>query len=113
MTMLRVVLVSLAFAGGAASAAPPDLTGIRRAVDKEPAYESKAPRYCLLAIGPEAGFRVWLVLDGELLYVDRNGNGDLTEEGERLKPNGARASRLVTREGPSGKEQVRRESCEY
>jgi hypothetical protein len=27
--------------------------------------------------------RVWLVLDGDVLYVDRNGNGDLTEKGER------------------------------
>jgi hypothetical protein len=27
-----------------------------------------------------------LVLDGTTLYVDRNGNGDLTEPGERLQP---------------------------
>src|SRR5262249_7598960 len=25
----------------------------------------------------------WLVRDGDVLYVDRNGNGDLTEKGER------------------------------
>jgi hypothetical protein len=34
--------------------------------------------------GPEAKTRVWLVLDGDVLYVDRNGNGDLTEDGERV-----------------------------
>jgi len=28
-----------------------------------------------------------MVLDGTTLYVDRNGNGDLTEAGERLEPN--------------------------
>ncbi len=29
--------------------------------------------------------RVWLVLDGDALYVDRNGNGDLTEPGEKVQ----------------------------
>jgi hypothetical protein len=51
---------------------------------KEPAYQSKAPGYCLLVIGPEAKKRIWIVLDGDKLYVDRNGNGDLTEPGEQL-----------------------------
>src|SRR5262249_48598669 len=39
----------------------------------------------LLVFGPEAKTRVWLVLDGETLYVDKNGNGDLTEAGERIE----------------------------
>jgi hypothetical protein len=34
--------------------------------------------------GPEAKTRVWLVLDGDTLYVDRNGNSDLTEPGEKV-----------------------------
>jgi hypothetical protein len=38
-----------------------------------------------MVFGPEARDRVWLVLDDEALYVDRNGNGDLTEEGKRIK----------------------------
>src|SRR5262249_38818786 len=46
-------------------------------------YRSQ-PRYCLLVFGPKAEHRVWLVLDGDSLYVDRNGNGDLTEEGKRF-----------------------------
>jgi len=60
-----------------------DLARIERKIAKEPAYRSK-PRYCLLLFGPEATTRVWLVLDGDTLYVDRNGNGDLTEPGEKV-----------------------------
>jgi hypothetical protein len=65
--------------GGAA-----DLAKIDRKIAKEPTYQTKSPRYCLLVFGPEAKTRIWLVQDGDVLYVDRNGNGDLTEEGERV-----------------------------
>jgi hypothetical protein len=41
-------------------------------------------KYCLLVFGPNAKTRIWLVLDGDVLYVDRNGNGDLTEPDERF-----------------------------
>jgi hypothetical protein len=61
-----------------------DLSQIDRSIAKEPAYQTQDPRYCLLVFGPEAKFRAWLVQDGDVLYVDRNGNGDLTEEGERV-----------------------------
>ncbi len=61
-----------------------DLTKIERSIRKEPTYQSKTPRYCLLVFGPEAKTRVWLVLDGRTLYVDRNGNGDLTDDGEKV-----------------------------
>lgn len=61
-----------------------DLSKIERTIRKEPAYQSKTPRYCLLVFGPEANTRIWLVLDGKTLYVDRNGNGDLTEDGEKV-----------------------------
>jgi hypothetical protein len=67
----------------AASAA--DFSKIDHRIAKEPVYETKTPKYCLLVFGPEAKHRVWLVLDGDTLYVDKNGNGDLTEEGERIK----------------------------
>jgi hypothetical protein len=66
------------------AAADPDLTKLDRAIKREPVYQTKAPRYCLLVFGPEARTRVWLVLDGDVLYVDRNGNGDLTEPDERF-----------------------------
>jgi hypothetical protein len=61
-----------------------DLSKIDRTISREPAYQSRSPRYCLLVFGPEAKTRVWLVQDGEALYVDRNDNGDLTEVGERV-----------------------------
>ncbi len=67
------------------SAAPSaELAKIGRKIGKEPPYQGK-PAYCLLVFGPEADTRVWLVLDGDRLHVDRNGNGDLTEPGEQLK----------------------------
>lgn len=60
-----------------------DLSKIDRVIAKEPAYRSK-PKYCLLVFGPEAQTRVWLVQDGDTLYVDRNGNGDLTEAAKKV-----------------------------
>src|ERR1700758_1437391 len=60
-----------------------DLLKIERKIVKEPVYRAR-PKYCLLVFGPEAKTRVWLVQDGDTLYVDRNGNGDLTEDGERV-----------------------------
>jgi hypothetical protein len=61
-----------------------DLSKVDRTIQREPAYRS-TPKYCLLVFGPKAEHRVWLVLDGEFLYVDRNGNGDLTDDGEPVK----------------------------
>jgi hypothetical protein len=68
----------------AVSASAADLGKIDRAIQKEPAYQSK-PEYCLLVFGPAAKDRVWLVIDGDVLYVDRNGNGDLTEAGKKVE----------------------------
>jgi hypothetical protein len=64
---------------------PEHLTTIDRTIKKEPKYNKK-PKYALLAFGPEAEFRVWVAIDGDTAYIDRNGNGDLTEEGELLRP---------------------------
>ncbi len=61
-----------------------DLAGIERSIGKLPELTSSSPEYCLLVIGLEANKRVWLVRDGAVLYVDRNGNGDLTEPDERV-----------------------------
>ena len=44
-----------------------DLTKIDRSIRKEPPYHTMAPKYCLLAFGPEAKYRIWLVLDGDTL----------------------------------------------
>jgi hypothetical protein len=55
-----------------------------RKIRMEPNYRTKTPSYGILTFGPEGKDRVWLVLDGDTLYVDRNGNGDLTEPGEMV-----------------------------
>jgi hypothetical protein len=64
-----------------------DLTKIDRKITKEPKYESK-PYYALLAFGPAAEKRVWLILDGDVLYIDRNGNGNFTDDGARILSSG-------------------------
>jgi hypothetical protein len=75
------LLLLLALWAAPASAA--DLSKIDRSIGREPKYQSK-PGYCLLVFGPEARTRAWLVRDGNTLYLDRNGNGDLTEPEDRL-----------------------------
>jgi hypothetical protein len=65
-----------------------DLSKIERTVAKEPAYQTKDPLYCLLVFGPAAKTRVWVVLDGSDLYVDANGDGDLTAPKERFPGDG-------------------------
>jgi hypothetical protein len=76
------LLAAWAVLAGTATAA--DLSRVDHTIKKEPVYRSK-PKYGLLVLGPEAKVRIWLVLDGDTLYVDRNGNGDLTEAGERVR----------------------------
>src|SRR5262245_44497136 len=68
----------------APSAVAVDYSRIDRSIAREPAYQSRAPKYCLVVYGPEARTRVWLVLDGDVLYADRNGDGDLTGADERF-----------------------------
>ena len=82
-TRFALMLAAACFAAGPAFADPPQVV---RTIAKEPAYRTKSPKYCLLAFGPEGKDQVWLVLDGDTLYVDRNGNGDLTEVGESTRP---------------------------
>jgi hypothetical protein len=84
MNTLRLVLALTGLVIASLSAGAGDLTRIDRSILKEPAYETKAPKYCLLVLGPKAKTRIWLVLDGKTLYVDRNADGDLTAAGERL-----------------------------
>src|SRR6266852_4818827 len=67
-------------AAGSASAGAPK---IDKSISKQPTYRT-APKYGLLLFGPVGRDRVWLVRDGDVLYVDRNGNGDLTDPGEKV-----------------------------
>jgi hypothetical protein len=55
-----------------------DLTKLPRVISKEPQHITKQPRYCLLVFGLDAATRIWIVADGMCLYVDRDGDGDLT-----------------------------------
>jgi hypothetical protein len=66
---------------GPALADPPK---INRTIAREPVYRTKTPKYGVLAFGPEGKDQVWMVFDGDTLYVDRNGNGDLTEPSEKI-----------------------------
>lgn len=75
---------ALAMSLAASPASAVDLEKLDHPLRKEPAYQSKLPKYCLVVLGPKAETRVWLVLDGDVLYVDKNGNGDLTEAGEKI-----------------------------
>jgi hypothetical protein len=56
---------------------------IDRTLKKEPVYKT-TPQYGLVIFSCEGKDRVWLVRDGDILYVDRNGSGDLTEPGKRV-----------------------------
>jgi hypothetical protein len=80
-TRVPLVLAAALWAAGGLGAA--GLHQIERTIGKEPAYKNK-PKYCLLVFGEQAKTRVWLVQDGDVLYVDRNANGDLTEKDERV-----------------------------
>jgi hypothetical protein len=75
MARLALALATCCLFAGAAFGTKPLL---------EPVYHTKTPTYCLLAFGPTAKDHVWLVRDGDLLYVDRNGNGNLTEAGKKV-----------------------------
>jgi hypothetical protein len=81
--MMRSLFPLLAAVLFASSAVAADLAKIDRTIKKEPVYSGK-PKYGLLIFGPDAAARVWLVQDGNTLYVDRNGNGNLTEPGKKV-----------------------------
>lgn len=66
------------------------LDGVQRTLVKEPEYVS-SPRYALLVLGTGAGSRVWIVEDGRTLYVDKNANGDLTDDGPPIEPTNVRS----------------------
>jgi hypothetical protein len=91
-TMLAGMLLCLATGVGHAADLP-DLSTIDRRIGKEPVYKSKQPLYGLYVFGPDAKTRVWAVLDKsqpgatayDVLYFDRNADGDLTAANERIE----------------------------
>ncbi|MEM9657886.1 MAG: hypothetical protein AAF961_05940, partial [Planctomycetota bacterium] len=61
-----------------------ELTTMDRTIKREPQYENQ-PRYALFVFGPQGGHRSWFVVDGDrVAYIDRNGNGDLTDPEDRV-----------------------------
>lgn len=68
-----------------------DYAALKTAPTKEPEYVAQ-PLYALFVMDDAGEFVCWAVLDKsdpelpgyDLLYFDKNGNGDLTEEGERF-----------------------------
>jgi hypothetical protein len=74
------------------AAQPPDLSKIDRHLKRQPAYVAKEPLYGLYVFGPAAKTHAWAVLDKsaadndqyDVLYFDRDADGDLTEHGERV-----------------------------
>lgn len=80
-----LVLASLIlFASPAAIVPAADTPPTDRSIGQQPAYQSKTPGYALLTFGERPADRVWLVWDGDTLYVDRNGNGDLTDADDKV-----------------------------
>ena len=65
--------------------APPGvLDGVEHKIGKEPKYAS-LPRYALLVLGTNGESKVWMVEDDKTLYVDKNANGDLTDDGPPIE----------------------------
>ncbi|MGQ0613109.1 MAG: hypothetical protein ACT4PV_05155 [Planctomycetaceae bacterium] len=69
-----------------------DFTTIDRTLGKHPTLVAEKPLYGLFLFGRNAETRVWAMLDRsketaqayDLLYLDRDADGDLTEDGERI-----------------------------
>ena len=90
-TLLSLALpTGLAVAEDLPSAQPSRvLERIDRTIAKEPLYEGE-PKYCLFALRDDASVQVWMVEDGKRLYLDRNANRDLTDDGPPLEPSDVR-----------------------
>ena len=60
-----------------------------RTIIKQPTYQS-TPKYSLMALGNSGDVKVWMVEDGKRLFVDKNANGDLTDDGPPIEPSKVR-----------------------
>lgn len=93
--ILGTVTLSPGQVEATASSAPAfraiDYAKLERRIAKEPVYAAK-PLYALFVFGPQGRARMWAALDKsearldyyDVLYLDKNCNGDLTEKGERF-----------------------------
>jgi hypothetical protein len=65
------------------------LDRVERKIAKEPKYNS-TPKYALVVLGDEGKTKLWMVEDGKALYIDKNANGDLTDDGPPIEPTNVR-----------------------
>jgi hypothetical protein len=87
----------------AAPSGPIDFATVPRTIGKLPDFQAEKPLYGLFLFGAKGETRVWAVLDKsradapayDVLHLDVNANGDLTDAGERF-----------TRKGTVGAESV-------
>ncbi|MFO0811711.1 MAG: WD40 repeat domain-containing protein [Gemmatales bacterium] len=84
-TLLFQCLLFVLFLPLIPTLAAQDLQSIQRKLVKEPTYQS-TPEYGLLVLGAKQQ-KVWFVRDGNILYVDRFGTGDLTRPEARVLAN--------------------------
>ncbi len=87
MTIARPLFIMLWVLAFVSTNRPVAAMEFDRSIGKQPVYQTKQPKYCLLVFGPQAQSAVWVVFDQEAqaLYVDRNGNRDLTDPDERIQ----------------------------
>ena len=64
-------------------------THFDRTIIKEPKYQS-TPKYSLITLGNSGDLKVWIVEDGKRLFVDKNANGDMTDDGPPIEPSNVR-----------------------
>jgi hypothetical protein len=72
-------------AAGLSPARAADLSGLDRTIPDEPKYHTPAPRYALLAFGPEARTTVWLVQDGDVMHVHASPDGQLPKSWRHVR----------------------------
>src|SRR5271163_2962593 len=82
--MATTLCCALPFADQA-RAATNAVSHVDHTIIKEPKYQS-TPNYSLITLGTGGNVKVWMVEDGRRLFVDKNANGDLTDDGPPIEP---------------------------
>ena len=85
---------------------PFDYSKVERTIAGEPKYVAE-PRYAMILLGPLGKKRLWMALDKsspeaqryDVLYLDRDGDGHLGEEGERIVETKDKRGQLAFRAG--------------
>lgn len=86
---IAAVMCSALLFGQQARASTNAVSHVDRTLGKEPVYQS-APQYSLITLGNRGDVHVWMVEDGRRLFVDKNANGDLTDDGPPIEPSNVR-----------------------